>query len=142
MRGGYKSQRIFCQAKTRFGVACKAKGYFIPNLRQFRCIWHGAIHSYTYEKRIYRGLFKKTNVSIEGKVKQLKNLINFKNKTDDEIKIYIRKQEALASGNKRYRSKFYTRNYLRWRNTSYRNKRHLKDQLDEFLSVFRTKSKV
>ncbi len=81
-------------------------------------------------------------MSIDKKVKKLRNLKNFKDKSIDDIKKYIQDQQQKAITNKRYRSKYYTRNYLRWRNTSYRNQRHTKDQLDEFLQVFRSKSKV
>jgi hypothetical protein len=33
-------------------------------------------------------------MSVENKIIKLRNLINFRNKTDDEIKEYIREQEA------------------------------------------------
>jgi len=142
MRGGYKNQRIFCQAKNKFGKPCGAKGYFVPTLREYRCPWHGAINSYNYHTRKYRNIFTKNDMSIDKKVNKLKNLKNFKDKSTDEIKKYIKDQQQKAITDKRYRSKYYTRNYLRWRNTSYRNQRHTKDQLDEFLQVFRSKSKV
>lgn len=142
MRGGYKNQRIFCQANNKFGKPCGAKGYFVPTLREYRCPWHGAIHSYNYHTRKYRSLFNKEKMSIDKKVNKLKNLKNFKDKTDDDIKAYIREQERKAASDKRYRSKYYTRHYLRWRNTPYRDQRHVKDQLTEFLQVFRKKSKV
>ena len=140
MRGGYKNQRIFCQSKTKFGVACKAKGYFVPSLKQFRCIWHGAIKSYTYEKRKYRNIFTKTNMSVENKIRKLRNLVNFRNKTDDEIKEYIREQEQRASTDKRYRSKFYRRRYAQWKN-SIRIGKTTSDQIENFISIFRAKSK-
>lgn len=143
MRGGYKNQRIFCQGISKqSGKKCKAKGYFVPTLREYRCPFHGAINSYTYKDRKYRNIFTKNDMDINKKINKLRNLKNFKDKTDDEIKAYIREQERKAASNKRYRSKYYTRNYLRWRNSPYRNQRHVKDQLDAFLSVFRNKSKV
>jgi len=142
MRGGYKNQRIFCQAKNKFGKPCGAKGYFVPTVKEYRCTWHGAIHSYHYDTRKYRSLFNKEKMSIDKKVNKLRNLKNFRDQTDCEIKAYIREQEKKAASNKRYRSKYYTRHYLRWRNTPYRHQRHLKDQLEEFLQVFRNKSKV
>ena len=88
------------------------------------------------------GLYRNNNIDIQAKINMLKNLKNFKNKTDDEIKRYIQDQKESANKSIRYRTKYYTRHYLRWRNTTYRNKRHLKDQLDEFLQILGSKSKV
>ena len=65
-----------------------------------------------------------------------------KSKSENEIKRYIQDQKELANKSVRYRTKYYTRHYLRWRNTSYRNQRHLKDQLDVFLQILGSKSKV
>jgi len=91
--------------------------------------------------RKYKGLFKNTNISIDAKIKRLKNLKNFKDKTDEQIKEYIQAEEQKSSAFG-YRTKYYSRRYLQWKNNKYRNQRHLKDQLENFLQVLRNKSKI
>ena len=105
------------------------------------CPYHKGGKSWDNKTRKYKGLYKNDNIDIQSKINILKNLKNFKHKTDDEIKRYIQDQKELANKSVRYRTRYYTRHYLRWRNTTYRSQRHLKDQLDEFLQILRSKPK-
>ena len=135
--------KIQCEAIARHsGKRCRCKGYFTPTSRRMLCTYHKASKSWNHRTRKYMGLYRNNNIDIQAKINMLKNLKNFKHKTDDEIKRYIQDQKESANKSVRYRTKYYTRHYLRWRNTTYRNQRHLKDQLDEFLQILRTKSKV
>ena len=135
--------KIRCEATAKHsGKRCRCLGRFIPTSRRILCPYHKGGKSWDNKTRKYKGLYKNDKVPIQNKIKLLKNLKNFKDKTDDEIKRYIQDQEELASKSKRYRTKYYTRHYLRWRNTTYRNQRHLKDQLDQFLQILRSKPKV
>jgi len=134
--------KIRCEAISKqSGVRCRAKGYFTPTTRRMLCRFHRGCKSWDSKTRKYKGLYKNTNIDIQKKIIILRNLKNFKNKTDEEIRNYIQEQEK-QSNSYRYRTKYYTRHYLRWRNTAYRNKRHLKDQLDDFLQILGSKSKV
>jgi len=135
--------KIRCEGTSKqSGKRCRAKGYFTPTSRRMLCRFHGGSQSTDSKTRKYKGLYNNKNVSIQNKIKRLKNLVNFRDKTNEQIKEHIQNQEQLATQSDRYRTKYYTRHYLRWRNTPYRNQRHLKDQLDVFLSVLRSKSKV
>ena len=134
--------KIQCEAIARHsGKRCRCKGYFTPTSRRMLCTYHKASKSWNHKTRKYMGLYRNNNIDIQAKINMLKNLKNFKNKTDDEIKKYILEEKERANSI-RYRTKYFTRHYLRWRNSSYRNQRHIKDQLDDFLSVLRQKSKV
>ena len=135
--------KIRCEAIAKHsGKRCKCLGKFIPTSRRMLCGFHKGGKSWDNKTKKYKGLYKNNKVPIQNKIKLLKNLINFRNKSEDEIKKYIQDQEKLATQSNRYRTKYYSRHYLRWRNTSYRNQRHLKDQLDVFLQILGSKSKV
>ena len=135
--------KIRCEAIAKHsGKRCKCLGKFIPTSRRMLCGYHKGAKSWDNKTKKYKGLYKNDNIDIQSKINILKNLKNFKHKTDDEIKRYIQDQKESANKSIRYRTKYYTRHYLRWRNTTYRNKRHLKDQLDEFLQILRSKPKV
>jgi hypothetical protein len=43
------------------------------------------------------GLYRNNNIDIQAKINMLKNLKNFKNKTEDEIKRYIQDQEQKSN---------------------------------------------
>lgn len=134
--------KIQCEAIAKHsGKRCKCKGYFVPSSRRMLCCFHKGSKSWDYKTRKYRGLYRNDNVSIQNKINILKNLVNFRNKTDDEIKEYILKEKQRSSAVK-YRTKYFTRHYLRWRNSTRGHKKELKDQLDNFLQVLREKSKV
>ena len=135
--------KIRCEAIAKHsGKRCKCLGKFIPTSRRMLCGYHKGAKSWDNKTKKYKGLYKNDNIDIQSKINILKNLKNFKHKTDDEIKRYIQDQKESANKSVRYRTKYYTRHYLRWRNTSYRSQRHLKDQLDEFLQILRSKPKV
>ena len=138
--------KIQCEATTRTSIRlgkprrCKAKGYFTPTTRRMLCRFHGCNKTINSKTRKYKGLYKNDNIAIDTKVKILKNLINFRDKTDEEIKEYITQEQERATKSNRYRTKFYVRNYNQWR-SKYRHSKRITDQLDDFLQIFRTKSK-
>ena len=139
--------KIQCEATTRTSIKlgkprrCKAKGYFTPTTRRMLCRFHGCNKTINSKTRKYKGLYKNDNIAIDTKVKILKNLINFRDKTDEEIKEYITQEQERATKSNRYRTKFYVRNYNQWR-SKYRHSKRITDQLDDFLQIFRAKSKV
>ena len=138
---GRLSQKIYCEATAKTsGKRCRCKGYFTPTTKRFLCRFHGCSQSTDSKTRKYKGLFKNTNISIDIKIKRLKNLNNFKHKTDEQIKEYIQDQEQKSKSN-RYRTKFYLRHYNQWR-SKYRRSKRITDQLDDFLQIFRAKSKL
>ena len=138
--------KIQCEATTRTSIKlgkprrCKAKGYFTPSTRRMLCRFHGCSKTIDSKTRKYKGLYKNNNIPIQNKIKLLKNLVNFRNKSDEEIKEYIQDQEQRANSNK-YRTKYYSRHYLRWRSVHRRSK-GLTNQLEDFLQILRAKSKV
>ena len=133
--------KIQCEAIARHsGKRCRCKGYFTPTSRRMLCTYHKASKSWNHKTRKYMGLYRNNNIDIQAKINMLKNLKNFKNKTEDEIKKYIQDQEQ-KSNSIRYRTKYYTRSYNRWR-VKHRRSKKLTHQLDDFLQVFRAKSKV
>ncbi len=144
MKGGYKNQRICCEVYTRKSiregkpVKCKAKGYFLPSSMGYRCMFHGGVLSYDYYTRKYKGLFKNKKIDIKNKIIRLKNLKNFRNKTDDEIKEYIRKEEE-RSNTVGYRTKYFVKQLNRWK-SRYRRGKTLKDQIENFIRLSGKKS--
>ena len=133
--------KIQCEAIAKHsGVRCKAKGYFVPTSRRMLCRFHGCSKTIDSKTRRYKGLYRNKNIPIQNKIKLLKNLKNFKDKTEDEIKRYVKDQEE-RSNSIRYRTKYYTRSYNQWR-IKHRRSSKLTDQLDDFLQVFRAKSKI
>ena len=138
--------KIQCEATTRTSIRlgkprrCKAKGYFTPSTRRMLCRFHGCSKTIDSKTRKYKGLYKNNNIPIQNKIKLLKNLVNFRNKSDEEIKEYIQDQEQRANSNK-YRTKYYNRHYNRWRSI-HRHSKGLTNQLDDFLQILRAKSKV
>ena len=133
--------KIQCEAIAKHsGVRCKAKGYFVPTSRRMLCRFHGCSKTIDSKTRRYKGLYRNKNIPIQNKIKLLKNLKNFKDKTEDEIERYVKDQEE-RSNSIRYRTKYYTRSYNQWR-LKHRRSSKLTDQLDDFLQVFRAKSKI
>ena len=146
-KGGYKASRICCEATTKKSIRenkprkCLAKGYFTPTTRRYLCRFHGGAKSTDTKTRKYKGLYKNTNIDIEKKINILKNLKNFKGKTDNEIKQYITQEQDRAANFKQYRTKYYTRSYHRWRNRLRTGKR-LTDKLENLIQLLRPKPKV
>ena len=138
---GRLSQKIYCEAIAKTsGKRCRAKGYFTPTTKRFLCRFHRGCFSTDSKTRKYKGLFRNNTLSIDKKIIRLKNLKNFKHKTNEEIKEYIQSEEK-RSHTFGYRTKYYTRHYLRWR-SSLRRSKGIKNQLDDFLQVLRNKPKV
>ena len=139
--------KIQCEATTRTSIKlgkprrCKAKGYFTPTTRRMLCRFHGCSKTINSKTRKYKGLYNNNNIPLQNKIKLLKNLINFRNKTDEEIKEYITQEQERATKSNRYRTKYYTRHYNQWR-SKHRHSKRITDQLDDFLQIFRAKSKV
>tara|TARA_R100001440_G_scaffold2550_1_gene7193 strand:+ start:305 stop:559 length:255 start_codon:yes stop_codon:yes gene_type:complete len=72
---GRPSKKIYCEAKRKYdGKQCQAKGILCKNGR-YVCRYHGGLSNGA--------------TSPEGKLKAYKNLLPFKNKSDEEIKKYI-----------------------------------------------------
>ncbi len=76
---GRPLKKIQCESYTRssnFTKQCRCKGYFQKTSGKFRCKFHGGASTGPR--------------SIEGRLKAIKNLKNFKNKTDTEIIEWIK----------------------------------------------------
>lgn len=80
MRGGKKQNRVFCESYIRDGSRkCYAKGFPTKN-GKLLCRWHGFQN--------IQG-FNKPNFPLESKIKQLKGLVQFREKSNEEIKKHI-----------------------------------------------------
>ena len=116
-----KVNKITCEAYTRKSIKegnpskCRGMGRFIPNSKRFLCGHHNGHRSWTFLTGQYKGLYKNPNLPMINKIKVLKNLKNFKGKTDDEIKQYIESKQRLAF-DKNFRSEFYIRSYRSFKN--------------------------
>ena len=140
-----KLDKITCQAFTRKSikegnpVRCKCLGRFIPNSKRFLCSNHNGHRSWSFMTGQYKGLYRNENLPMLNKIKVLKNLKNFKGKTDDEIKQYIESKQRLAIDNG-FRSKFYTRQFNSWKN-KHRDSEGLTNSFDKTLQSFRSRRK-
>ena len=79
---GKPLHKIQCESFTRgsnYKIQCKCKGYFQKTSGKYRCKYHGGAS--TGPK------------SIEGRLKAIKNLKSFKNKTDEQIIEWIRSKQ-------------------------------------------------
>ena len=133
--------KIYCEAIARHsGKPCLCKGYWTPTKRRFLCTFHSGGKSWDHRTRKYKGLYKNDSVALQNKINILKNLVNFRNKTDDEIKRYIL-EEQQRTNTHGYRTKYYTRHLARWRNRL-RNSKRKTDQLENFIQILRSKPKV
>ena len=138
---GRLSQKIYCEAIAKTsGVRCRCKGYYTPTNNRFLCRFHRGAKSWDSKTRKYKGLFNNNNVEIQKKINILKNLVNFRNKTDEQIKEYILKEKE-RSNSFGYRTKYYLRNFTRWRNSLRVGKRKT-DQIENFIQLLRSKPKV
>tara|TARA_R100001440_G_scaffold8241_1_gene15842 strand:+ start:96 stop:518 length:423 start_codon:yes stop_codon:yes gene_type:complete len=138
---GRLNQKIYCEATAKTsGKRCRAKGYFTPTSRRFLCRFHGGAKSTDTKTRKYKGLFKNNKVQLQKKINILKNLVNFRNKTNEQIKKYILKEEE-RSNSFGYRTKYYIRNFTRWRHRLRIGKRKT-DQIENFIQLLRSKPKV
>jgi hypothetical protein len=70
-----------CESMARStGVRCRAKGWLKKKSNKYRCKNHGGLC--------------KGQTTLAGKIKALKNLTNFRNKTDLEIENYVRQRSG------------------------------------------------
>ena len=138
---GRISQKIYCEAIAKTsGKRCRCKGYYTPTNNRYLCMFHNGSKSWDSKTRKYKGLFKNNKVELQKKINILKNLVNFRNKTDDQIKEYILKEKERSSSFG-YRTKYYLRNFTRWRNSLRVGKRKT-DQIENFIQLLRSKPKV
>ena len=78
---GKPLHKIQCESFTRgsnFTKQCRCKGYFQKTSGKWRCKYHGGASTGPR--------------SIDGKIKALKNLRNFKNKTEEELIKWIKQK--------------------------------------------------
>ena len=78
---GKPLHKIQCESFTRgsnFTKQCLCKGYFQKTSGKYRCKYHGGASTGPR--------------SIQGKLKALKNLKNFKNKTEEELIEWIKQK--------------------------------------------------
>tara|TARA_R100001230_G_C5616785_1_gene127106 strand:- start:380 stop:637 length:258 start_codon:yes stop_codon:yes gene_type:complete len=78
---GKPLHKIQCESFTRgskFTKQCLCKGYFQKTSGKYRCKYHGGASTGPR--------------SIQGKLKALKNLRNFKNKTEEELIKWIKQK--------------------------------------------------
>ena len=78
---GKPLHKIQCESFTRgsnFKVQCRCKGYFQKTSGKYRCKYHGGASTGPR--------------SIDGKIKALKNLKHFKNKTEEELIKWIKQK--------------------------------------------------
>ena len=76
---GRQKYRLKCQTINKQNkLPCKAKGILMKN-GKIRCKMHGG--------------FSKGATTLEGKIKAYKNLPQFKNLNDEEIRTYIRDKQ-------------------------------------------------
>ena len=71
---GRPLKKVFCESYTRgsnYKIQCKCKGYFQKTSGKYRCKFHGGASTGPR--------------SLAGRLKAIKNLKNFKNKSDEEI---------------------------------------------------------
>ena len=138
---GRISQKIYCEAIAKTsGKRCRAKGYYTPTNNRYLCMFHNGSKSWDSKTRKYKGLFKNNKVQLQKKINILKNLVNFRNKTDEQIKEYILKEKERSSSFG-YRTKYYIRNFTRWRNSLRVGKRKT-DQIENFIQLLKSKPKV
>ena len=78
---GKPLHKIQCESFTRgsnFTKQCRCKGYFQKTSGKYRCKYHGGASTGPR--------------SIDGKIKALKNLKHFKNKTEEELIEWIKQK--------------------------------------------------
>ncbi len=139
---GRPSRKIYCEAIAKTsGKQCRAKGYYTPTQNRFLCMFHRGSKSWDNKTRKYKGLYKNDRIKLDNKVKILKNLKNFKDKTDEEIREYITQERERAANTIGYRTKYYTRSITQWR-SRLRNSKTKTHQLDDFIQLLRSKPKV
>jgi len=73
---GRPKNKIPCQTINKQNkLPCKAKGIYCKTTKKYRCRMHGG--------------FSNGQTTLEGKIKAYKNLPQFKNLNDEEIRTYI-----------------------------------------------------
>jgi len=73
---GRPKNKIPCQTINKQNkLPCKAKGIYCKTTKKYRCRMHGG--------------FSNGQKTLEGKIKAYKNLPQFKNLNDEEIRTYI-----------------------------------------------------
>jgi hypothetical protein len=135
---GRPQRKVYCQGFTRAGrrigklIPCGMKGYQLAN-GTFYCKYHG------YQN--VKG-FKKANYTDQTRIKQLSKLIQFKNYTNEQLKIYY--EEKIRPGIDNNRPSRYNLRATRKRTVFGRNIRGqaVSIQLDEVLRLLKKKSRT
>ena len=79
---GRPLKKVFCESYTRssnYKNQCRCKGYFQKSSGKYRCKFHGGASTGPR--------------SLAGRLKAIKNLKNFKNKTDKELIEWIKSKK-------------------------------------------------
>ena len=79
---GRPLKKVFCESYTRssnYKIQCKCKGYFQKTSGKYRCKFHGGASTGPR--------------SLAGRLKAIKNLKNFKNKTAQELIKWIKSKK-------------------------------------------------
>ena len=133
---GRPRQKVFCQGITKTHKRrCLMKGYPLAN-GTYKCKYHGFNNILG---------FRKPNYNDETRIRQLKGLYQFRNKTHEEVSQYYYDKVKPRITNKE-RSQYYRKQSYRRFNSNRNSKRQetqpLTYQLDEVLRYFKKKSRL
>ena len=132
---GRPRRKVFCQGITKTHKrACLMKGYLCAN-GKYLCKYHGSQNLLG---------FRKGNYNDETRIRQLKGLYQFRNKTYEEVsQYYYDKVKPRIRNNEKsryYRKQSYRRLNLN-RNTKGQEAKPLTYQFDEVLRYLKKKSR-
>ena len=132
---GRPRRKVFCQGITKTHKRpCQMKGYPLAN-GTYKCKYHGFNNILG---------FRKPNYNDETRIRQLKGLYQFRNKTHEEVsQYYYDKVKPRIRNNEKsryYRKQSYRRLNLN-RNTKGQEAQPITYQLDEVLRYLKKKSR-
>ena len=132
---GKPRQKIFCQGITKTHKRpCQMKGYPLAN-GTYKCKYHGFNNILG---------FRKPNYNDETRIRQLKGLYQFRNKTHEEVSQYyydkVKPRIAANEKSRYYRKQSYRRSYFNRDNQKQRTQ-PVSYQLDEILCRIKKKSR-
>jgi len=148
---GFKSKKIFCMDMSRLsGKPCQAKGFPTNSFNKqgiqiYKCRFHGGQNTnfYGFRDRANRGGYNKPGYTDEKKIKSLASLKQFRDKDLDYVRNYYHeKVKPRVDSLGRYHSEYSIRAIKRRQNTSkYKEGRDLTLQLDQVLSILKSRGK-
>jgi hypothetical protein len=148
---GFKSKKIFCSGMSKLsGKPCQAKGFPTNSFNKhgfqiYKCRFHGGQNTnfYGFRDRTNRGGYNKPNYTDEKKIKSLASLKQFRDKDLDYVRNYYETQaKPRVDSLGRYSSKYSIRAAIRRKNSSkYKEGRDITDQLDQVLSILKSRGK-